>query len=97
MSTYMDGNMLGGPLSEIFAIDITPGIAKCAACGTSSAIAELHVYGDSPGLVARCPRCGDVMLTLVRSPDRAWLSMRGIVSLEMVVPNGQAENGTEGY
>jgi hypothetical protein len=46
-------------------------------------VAELHVYAHAPGLVARCPACQQVVLRLVRGPDRAWLDLRGSVYLEL--------------
>ena len=42
--------------------------------------------GTAPGLVARCPGCDEVVLRLVRTPDRAWLDLRGIVALEIPMP-----------
>jgi hypothetical protein len=83
---YVDGNTLAGPLREIFAADITAAIGRCAGCGRVGAVATLRVYAQAPGLVARCPTCDSVVLRLVRGPDRAWLDMRGTVSLEVPLP-----------
>lgn len=84
--TALDGNMLAGPLREIFAVDVTVARGRCAGCGRVDVVAELRVYADAPGLVARCPSCDAVMLRLVRAPDRAWLDLRGAVALEMPMP-----------
>ncbi|HEV3287519.1 MAG TPA: DUF6510 family protein [Streptosporangiaceae bacterium] len=86
MSDHLDGNMLAGALGELFTVDITAAVGRCASCGTSSAVAQAHVYPDAPGLVARCPSCGEVVLRLVRGPDRAWLDLRGISCLQLAVP-----------
>lgn len=83
---YEDGNALAGPMSEIFAVDITAATGECAGCRRSGPMAELHVYTQAPGLVARCPGCGDVILRLVRSPDTAWLDMTGTLSLRIPMP-----------
>ena len=83
---YLDGNTLAGPLREIFAADITVAIGRCAGCGRVGAVATLRVYAHAPGLVARCPECDSVVLRLVRGPDRAWLDLRGTVSLEVPLP-----------
>ncbi|NUR62166.1 MAG: hypothetical protein HOV87_26425 [Catenulispora sp.] len=80
---YEDGNALAGPLSEIFAVDLTAAEGRCTGCGTTGPIARLHVYGPAPGLVARCPDCGQVVLRLVRGGDAAWLDVRGMVSLRI--------------
>jgi hypothetical protein len=49
-------------------------------------VASLHVYQHAPGAVARCAGCDAVVLRLVRGPDRAWLDLRGLVSLEIALP-----------
>jgi hypothetical protein len=78
-----DGNALAGPLGELFGVDVTSATGRCASCGRTDVVAELRVYRHAPGLVARCPGCDEVILRLVRSTDRAWLDLRGIVSLEI--------------
>ncbi|WP_061299529.1 DUF6510 family protein [Herbidospora cretacea] len=82
---YQDGNALAGPLSEIFTLDVTVAQGTCAGCGLRGPLAGLHVYGAAPGLVARCPGCEEVVLTLVRGPKDVWLDMRGAVSLRIPV------------
>ena len=86
MSTHLDGNMLGGELGELFTADMTAATGQCASCGTVSAIAQTLVYTQAPGLVARCPGCGGVMLRLVRGRGRAWLDLRGITCLQLTPP-----------
>ena len=87
MSTHLDGNVLGGELGELFTVDITAATGQCASCGMVSTIAQTHVYTDAPGVVARCPGCGAVMLRLVRGPGRAWLDLRGITCLQLALPD----------
>jgi uncharacterized Zn finger protein len=86
MSTALDGNALAGALSELFTFDVTSAAGKCVSCGEVHAIAQTLVFGSAPGLTARCPACGQVVLRLVRSPDRAWLDLRGLSSLEVPRP-----------
>ena len=86
MSDYMDGNMLAGKLGELFAVDVTAAVGTCVSCGAAMAIAQTRVYPHAPGMVARCPTCDAVMLRLVRGPDRVWLDMRGVTSLQVAVP-----------
>ena len=78
---YQDGNALAGPLSEVFAVDLTAAVGRCPSCGRSGAIATLRVYQRAPGLVARCPDCDAVILRLVRAPDRTWLELRGVICI----------------
>lgn len=86
-SDHVDGNALAGDLREIFAVDMTAAMGRCAACGHQGAVAALRVYRHAPGLVARCPNCEEVVLRMVRGPDRAWLDLRGTVHLEIPLPS----------
>jgi hypothetical protein len=85
---HTDGNALAGPLSDLFAVDLTAAMARCAACGHTGPVASLRVYAHAPGLVARCAACHEVMLRLVRGPATAWLDLRGTVSLRVPMPAG---------
>jgi hypothetical protein len=78
-----DGNALAGPLSEVFAVEVTTAIARCDGCGRSSPVATLAVYGPDPGMVARCPGCSDVLLRVVHTADEVWLDLRGMTSLRV--------------
>lgn len=86
MPEPLDGNMLAGPLGDVFAMDVSAAVGQCAACGTSAPIGAARVYPDAPGLVARCATCGEVVLRLVRSGSRAWLDLRGIRCLQLTLP-----------
>ena len=87
MTPYeLDGNAIAGALREIFATDVTSAIATCGGCGRAGAVATLRVWGPAPGIVARCPQCEDVMLRIVRAPDRAYLEMRGTLRLGLPMP-----------
>ena len=80
---HVDGNALGGVLSEVFVADLTMAITTCAGCRSVSALAVLDVFLDAPGAVARCRSCGVVQLRLVRSETRTWLDLTGIRALEI--------------
>ncbi|MEV4622144.1 DUF6510 family protein [Asanoa sp. NPDC049573] len=80
---YTDGNALAGPFMDIFAVDLSMAQGTCAHCGTHGMVAQMRVYDHAPGLVVRCPICEEVTMRLVRTPDRAWLDMRGVVALEI--------------
>jgi hypothetical protein len=80
---YEDGNTLAGPLGEIFAVDVTVAIQRCAHCGRTGPVAALRVYRHAPGLVARCPGCDGVVLRLVRTPDAAFLDLTGALNLRI--------------
>jgi Family of unknown function (DUF6510) len=89
----LDGNVLAGTLREIFAVDVTAAVAHCVGCGRAWVVATLTVYPHAPGLVARCPECSDVVLRVVRGPDRAWLDLRGTICLEIPLPDQPTTSG----
>jgi ribosomal protein S27E len=84
---WTDGNALAGPLQDVFSVDVTAATARCANCGRVGTIAETRLFDHAPGMVARCPTCGQVMLRLVRGPGRAWLDLRGLTYLQVAVPD----------
>lgn len=86
-NVWVDGNELAGALREIFAVDVTVVRGRCNGCGHEGPVAEAVVFDRAPGLVARCPGCESVLLRLVRSPDRAWLDLRGVSYLEFALPS----------
>lgn len=83
MEATYDGNVLAGPLSEVFTAEVTTGVARCGSCGRTSVVAELAVFGPEPGLVARCPGCAAAMLRLVRTPEATWLDVSGMGLLRL--------------
>ena len=83
---WTDGNSLGGPLREVFCADLTTAIGRCAGCGRTSPLAEGRAFDHSPGLVLRCPTCGQPLLRMVRSPGRTWLDLRGLEYIEIASP-----------
>jgi hypothetical protein len=74
---YLDGNALAGPLSEIFAIDMTSARGRCDSCGAVSAIAQARLYVNAPAMVLRCPSCSGVLLRLREDGGQAVLDLRG--------------------
>ena len=42
-----DGNALAGPLSEVFAVEVTTAVGRCRGCGTSSQLATLGSTASS--------------------------------------------------
>ncbi len=83
--TWTDGNALAGPLQEVFSVDVTAAIVRCAGCGRTGPLAESHVFDRAPGVVARCPACDRVLVRLVRAPGRAWLDLRGLSYLQLAI------------
>ena len=74
-SRRLDGNAAGGPLAELFSIDLTTAILTCGGCGHEGPLAGHDLYPDAPALVLRCPGCTAVVLR--------YGSGGGLVRLEM--------------
>jgi Family of unknown function (DUF6510) len=84
--TWTDGNSLGGPLREVFSVDLTVATGRCSSCGAMGSLAEGRLFSSAPGLVLRCPNCDGTLLRMSRAPGRAWLDLRGLDYLEVAVP-----------
>jgi phage FluMu protein Com len=82
---YLDGNAAAGLLSEVFAVDVTAAVGRCAHCGDQAVVARGRVYTDDHGLVLRCNVCGDVLAVASERAGRLCLDMRGLAWLEFPV------------
>ncbi len=80
---YLDGNAAAGELSKIFAVDVTAAEGQCAHCGVIKRFAEAHLYMQSPGIVARCAVCENVLLRLANVRQRVVLDVRGMTFLSL--------------
>jgi ribosomal protein L37E len=61
----LDGNSIAGTLFNLFGREMTTASGTCRHCGAVALIAELRVYGQAPGAVVRCRRCGQVVFVVV--------------------------------
>jgi uncharacterized Zn finger protein len=84
----LDGNGVAGVLDEVFAFEMTTAVSTCASCGAVGEVGVLHAYVHAPGTVVRCPRCGAVLMRVVRSEERLWVDVQGVRSLEFRVEAG---------
>ncbi|HEY5222161.1 MAG TPA: DUF6510 family protein [Microbacteriaceae bacterium] len=82
-SSVLDGNVLAGPLAELFAFDVTTARERCASCGDVEALASAIVYSSPMGWVVRCPTCEDVLMVMVRTAGRYSLTARGMTWLRV--------------
>ena len=81
--SHLDGNVLAGPLSEIFRDDMTTATGECASCHDRSVLAVAIVYDIGPGWTVRCHACEHEIMTLVRTPNGFRIDLRGLASLEV--------------
>ncbi|MFG2099950.1 DUF6510 family protein [Micromonospora echinaurantiaca] len=84
---WVDGNALAGPLGEIMGTDLTVAELTCAGCRMARPLAAMRVFDRAPGLVARCPGCGEVVMRLVRTTGRALVDLRGSLVVSLPTPN----------
>jgi uncharacterized protein DUF6510 len=74
----LDGNVAGGVLREILAVEPTTAVSTCAHCGASAPLGEHLVYADAPALVLRCPGCMHVVLRCAADQSGTRLEMTGV-------------------
>jgi hypothetical protein len=82
----VDGNAIGGLLSEIFTMEMTNAESTCESCGAVNPVGRVDVYVRAPGVVVRCPGCEQVLMRIVRGPGRYWIDLRGTRCLELAAP-----------
>jgi uncharacterized Zn finger protein len=83
MPASLDGNVLAGPLSEMFQFDATVALVECLHCGDVKVFAVAQVWEDDMGLVARCSSCGEVLMTVVDTATGTVVELRGVASLRI--------------
>jgi hypothetical protein len=82
----LDGNAAAGALRELFARDVTAGMATCAGCGEARPVGALLDYGSPLGVVLRCPACDHVVLRL--TVVGGWLRMDPSGMAMLALPMG---------
>lgn len=80
--TTVDGNAIAGTLRAVFGAEMTTSVGTCGTCRASGPIAQLRVYRDAPGVVARCPHCESVLLVIVERRGMACVDLSGFAALE---------------
>jgi phage FluMu protein Com len=89
----LDGNAAAGMLSEVFTVELTAALARCAGCERLSSLADAVTYLQAPGAVLRCRGCESVLVRVVVGPDRRWLDMTGVAVLELTSPAAPHPSG----
>lgn len=77
----LDGNAIGGLLYDVFGADMTMATGTCGSCATASLVAEFAVYRRAPGVVVRCPACGNVSMVMVRVRGMTCTDLSGLADL----------------
>ena len=83
MIEALDGNAIAGLLADVFGTEMTAAGGVCAGCGASAPVAEFAIYLHAPGTVARCRRCGNILMVLVTVRSITCVDLRGLSGLEI--------------
>ena len=78
----VDGNAIGGLLHEVFGAEMTAAAAECGSCGMAGPVAGMVVYARAPGVVARCRRCGSLLMVIVTVRGMNCVDLRGLARLD---------------
>jgi DNA-directed RNA polymerase subunit RPC12/RpoP len=78
----LDGNAIAGTLLDIFGHEMTTATGTCATCAAAALVAEMVVYLQAPGKVARCPSCGSVVMVVAEVRGINCVDLRGLSALE---------------
>ena len=79
----LDANAVAGDLHEIFGVELTVAVHRCAHCGHRAEIGTLRAWVRAPGVVLRCSTCGEVVLRWARTPSGVRLDLRGAAFVDM--------------
>jgi len=80
---HLDGNVLAGPATGLFAFEPTTAQGQCQSCGDIATLGQAMVYGQPMGFVARCRKCDNVLIVIVERAGQKSLSMRGLTWLQV--------------
>jgi uncharacterized Zn finger protein len=78
----LDGNAIGGLLIDVFGADMTGAIGTCGFCGDTGPVAELVVYRQAPGTVARCRACGNILMVFVKVRSMTCVDLTGMARMD---------------
>jgi Family of unknown function (DUF6510) len=80
----LDGNAIAGLLMDVFGAEMTTAPSTCANCGARRPVAELVVYLQAPGAVARCRSCDNVAMVFARIRGINCVDVSGLSELAHV-------------
>lgn len=79
----LDGNAAAALWHDLFGVEMTAMPTECAHCATVNDLGALRVFDRGPGVILRCPACGQIMLRVVRADDALLLDARGVTYLRI--------------
>lgn len=85
----LEVNAAAGEFRQIFTLDVMTATGQCNWCEKTAPLAQSRVYAIEPGLILRCNNCESVLVRVVMGPGRAWLDLRGLQFLQLLMPPSQ--------
>ena len=79
----LDANAVAGDLVELFGIEMTAAVHRCAHCGNVGQMGTLLAWTHGPGITLRCCICRDVVVRIVRTPSRTLIDVSGAAYMEI--------------
>ncbi len=83
--SHVDGNVLAGPLSELFEFDATSASVRCSTCGDVAELARAMVYLKPHAYIVRCSACDGVLMVLLQKHDATEMDLSGIAWMSVPV------------
>jgi hypothetical protein len=75
---HLDGNVLAGPATDLFAFEPTMAQCQCQSCADIATLGQAMVYGQPMGFVARCRNCDNILIVIVEHAGQKSLNMQGL-------------------
>lgn len=63
---------------------MTTAIGTCNACGATDEVGAHRVFRGA-GIVMRCPRCDNALVTIIKEDTRVWIGFLGVRPLQVTV------------
>lgn len=85
---HLDGNVVGGVLGQIFAVEMTIAQLTCASCSRRGPLGGALAYTTAMGTILRCPGCGEALIRITHGSGHLylWMDISGVQLLELRVP-----------
>jgi NAD-dependent SIR2 family protein deacetylase len=77
----LDGNAIAGQMQQVFGVEMTTKTATCAECGNRMQMAEVVVYLQAPGTVARCPTCDSIVMVVAEVHGINCVDLMGMAAI----------------
>lgn len=90
---HLDGNVAGGVLGQIFAVEMTRAQLTCASCSRRWPLGATLAYATAMGTILRCPGCGEALIRLAHGPGRLWADFSGVQLIELRVDEYDDQGG----